>query len=42
MEKIKIVEYWACFNETHTNVCMYIEEFTLIDVITLLYKYGQI
>ena len=39
---MKVVKYWIVSKETNEDVCMYIEEFILEDVVTLLYKYEVI
>ena len=36
--RIYILTTGVVSNETNTDVCMYIEEFILVDVVTLLYK----
>ena len=36
------VEYWIHSHETDTDVRIYIEEFILVDVVTLLYKLKMI
>ena len=39
---MKVVKYWIVSKETNKDVCMYIEEFILKDVVILLYKYEVI